>query len=308
MSMQNGVAAGFICHEPDLARFQAALGAMIDQAERIYVADNASACQKDLSDFLAKSSAAGRIVFLPSESNRGVSEVLDDLLKRAEQDHMTWLISMDQDSILEDGALAKLVETGEKYQTAVVSPLVRDIRRKNETAPKREDRITETEFCITSGCLMNVKEVLACGGMDRFLFIDFVDTELCHRLHLAGKRILLDHRVMLDHELGTITPARLEKFWLFLAQKLRLPALGKLSYHREVVPLRMYYATRNALYLEEKYRDHPHPFFSEKWAVQNGISSILRGRQKIRIWKAFRRGLKDGKKAKAEVREKRREE
>ena len=295
MTEINGLAVGFICYEPDPDRLIMAVNALKAQAAHIYIVDNASSNEEVFSRLLSQDPVADKISWIRNEENLGVAAPLDDLLSRASNDGYQWLLSMDQDSVFEEGALKILHQTGEEYHAALVCPLAADPRRKNEPPAKKEDLISEVPFCITSGSLMNIEKIQKAGGIDRFLFIDLIDTELCYRLILNGEKILCDHKVLLNHELGKITPSPFEKEALYLFHKTGISVFGKLSYKREVFPERVYYVTRNALYLESKYNAHPLPEFSSSWAFKNGISSVLRGKKKIKIWKNFRRGWKDGK-------------
>lgn len=89
-----------------------------------------------------------------------------------------------------------------------------------------------TVMAITSGSLLDYEKVKIIGGMREDYFIDFLDNEYCMRVYVAGYRISINCKVILDHAIGN----RVTKKFLFLTVK---P-----NHH---LPVRRYYITRNGL-------------------------------------------------------------
>ena len=296
-------AAAVICYNPDIPRLKACIDAAAGQVQKVYCFDNGSANVEEILALAAQERPAGQCVeLIRSPENRGIPAAMNEMLRRADEDGMTWLLSLDQDSVAGEGMAEKLVEAILSDESAALAcPVVYDGRRGGPGEVTGEERIGETDFCITSGCLMDVRKVLEIGGLDEWLFIDFVDNELCHRVRLNGYKIMQNHAVVLDHELGKITPSPHAGFYRRFYDSTHLPLFQKLTYRREVVPMRVRYATRNCLYLKKKYRKYPNPAFTVRWTVYNGLSSIVRGRKKGKIASAFLQGLKEGCAAKCEA-------
>lgn len=108
---------------------------------------------------------------------------------------------------------------------------------------------------------------------------------------LNGYKILRINSVVLDHELGNISPSRFSHLFLKLGDMLRCQKIKSLSYTRSVSPMRVYYATRNSIYLSNKYPNSEIKEFSRKFAFFNGISSLLRGKNKVKILQAIVKGF-----------------
>lgn len=142
---------------------------------------------------------------------------------------------------------------------------------------------------------MNIQKTLEIGGFDEWLFIGLVDNEICYRIKLNGYRIIRNNSVILNHELGNLTPSKFEKAYLKLGDILHSDTVKKMSYKRQVNPMRLYYATRNMIYLENKYPAQKVDAWSLKTLLKNSISSILRGKNKIKIIKALYQGITDGR-------------
>lgn len=144
------------------------------------------------------------------------------------------------------------------------------------------------------------------GGFDEFFFIDFVDNEYCKRLVLNGYKILRCNNIIINQEFGKIQlklPYRV-KFYTRLSSILYNKNVAKLSYKKEVSPLRVYYVHRNLLYLNKKYKNfggigyenfYCHSF--RGFLLYFSLPSFVRGSQKWKILKAIVRGLYDGHKS-----------
>ena len=172
--------------------------------------------------------------------------------------------------------------------------MIEDVRRKNEAPAVVKNMVEDVNFCITSGSFMNVKKALEVGGFDEKLFIGLVDDEICYKIKKNGYRIIRNDAVVLNHELGNLTPSKHESFYLRIGEILHSDSIKKLSYKRTVNPMRLYYATRNMIYLNKKYPQESMSW-STKRLVYNSVSSLLRGRRKVSLLKSVINGIKDGK-------------
>ena len=285
-------AAGIVLYNPDIARLKENLEAVTSQVKKVYCFNNGlknANCVKKLFNNY------NNVYLIGEGKNLGIATALNELVKQADQDKMEWLLTLDQDSVVCDGMVESLASLKNEENVAIICPIIEDVRRKNEKVVCTSDTYEDIKFCITSGSFMNVKKTIEIGGFDDWLFIGLVDDEICYRARINGYRIIRNNNVVLNHELGNLTPSKLEKFYLKVGDLLHNEGIKKLSYKREVSPMRLYYATRNMVYLNRKYPDSLETTWSNKRIVKNSISSIIRGKQKTRLFRAVIRGVNDGK-------------
>ena len=235
------------------------------------------------------------VYIIGNGKNIGIASALNAIINEANEREIDWVITLDQDSVVCDNMIEALSSLIDKKNTAIVCPIILDERRKNEIPIQVKQGWEDINFCITSGSFMNVKITQEIGGFDDFLFIGLVDNDICYRIVNNGYRIIRNNNVILNHQLGNLSPSKFENFYLKLGDILNSQTIKKLSYKREVSPLRLYYATRNMIYLKHKYNLKNNESFNCNY-VYNGISCILRGKQKYRLVKAFISGVWDGKK------------
>jgi GT2 family glycosyltransferase len=88
-----------------------------------------------------------------------------------------------------------------------------------------------TERALTSGSLCQVDTLRGVGGFRTDLVIDFVDWDLCLRLHKAGWRIAIEPTAVLEHSIGRATTHR-------------VPLVGEVTTSNHAAD-RQYYKYRN---------------------------------------------------------------
>lgn len=287
--MNEKVCAGIVLYNPDLDRLARNVQAISAQVSLVLCFDNGSANMEGIKRIL---SGFKNLRVIEGGSNLGISVALNRMAKVAEDSGCAWFLSLDQDSVCPGGMIEALMTYGGYERVGAICPRFVDTRRPKEEPP--EGVWCDVEDCITSGMLMKLDVLDRIGGMDETLFMGFVDDEYCYRLRLSGYRIIQANSVVLDHELGELTPSRGRGFWLALGGLLYSKKIKALSYKRKVAPMRVYYGTRNAIYLEKKYCHFKNPMFTRKAAIKSGISSILRAQDKGAVATAFRKGLRDG--------------
>ncbi|CAK2053801.1 rhamnosyltransferase [Vibrio crassostreae] len=129
---------------------------------------------------------------------------------------------------------------------------------------------------ITSGMLYSLEISNHIGGFDEKLFLDMVDFEICWRARNKGYNVIVDKKVIMQHQVG-------ENAFNFFGRKLPISA-----------PIRNYYQTRNNLYLLIN-SDSPLPYklymFSRR-LVNIIINLIFVGNKKERLVYNLK-GIKD---------------
>jgi rhamnosyltransferase len=201
-----------------------------------------------------------------TSNNVGVAAALNKGLKRAIDEGYDWLLTMDQDSVFEPGALKELKDIAStcREDIAIVSPF-HFIKR-----TVRKSSIEEVNFTMTSGNLLRISAAKKAGPFEERLFIDSVDNEYCLRLRKNGLKIIRVNKSILNHSLGT------------------RGSFGNITHNAE----RRYYITRNMLYVMKKY--FPKFFlFGSKELVKSFLLILLIENDKINKLKSMSRGMRD---------------
>lgn len=285
-------AAGIVLYNPKIDRLKENIEAIIPQVKILYCYNNGLGNAQRVMDLL-KSYA--NIVVLGRGTNDGISKALNCIVEQADKDNIQWLLTLDQDSIVSDDMIQSLATLTNIENAGIICPQLKDIRRKNEQPVSPLDSYEDVDICFTSGSFMNVKATKSIGGFDKYLFIDFVDHDICLRMKCEGYRVIRNNSVVLDHELGTLRASRFEKIYLKLGALLHSETIKKLSYKRTVSPMRVYYSTRNMIYMKKKFSNYTTRKSWNTKLIKNIVSYLLRGEKKISILKSIAKGLKDGK-------------
>lgn len=221
--------------------------ALRGQVERVHIVDNGS----DLSSIgLLRSLEKEPFIsidFLPE--NRGIGYALNRGVQRAREAGCTWLLTMDQDSVV-DGSFVAAYRAALEREPEMVSLAPRITTRARE----KDATGGEISYAITSGNLVRVSVFDRIGGYDEGFFVDCIDFDFCLRMRRAGYAL---HRVAdarMSHQLG---------------EKIEVPEVIGRRYARHS-PVRRYYMYRNFLYLAER-----HFFKFPGFVAKLGISSLL---------------------------------
>lgn len=178
------------------------------------VVDDAS--PPDVDPLLDALRAAGADV-IRHTTNAGIARSLNDGLAAAIAQRAGWLLTIDQDSVIDDDYLARLLRSRDAAvavlgphlvgavgagsvddEGAALSYLVTDVRG-----------IATTPEIIQTGSLWSVAALTAIGGFDEALGIDAVDAAACVRLRAAGRRIVIAPGVSISHRIGNARPVHL---------------------------------------------------------------------------------------------------
>jgi rhamnosyltransferase len=171
----------------------------------VLIVDNASTTGLDA---LGVCQAAGADVMRMVE-NVGVSGALAAAHARAHG--YRWLLSFDQDSVVEDGFVGALRSSPatREDRVAMVGPLVVDQDggtplqgNGDQSAPYHVPLI------ITSGALCRVSALDDVDGFRSDLFIDHVDHDVCLRLRRRGWFVAIEPAVTMRHSIGAMRTHR----------------------------------------------------------------------------------------------------
>lgn len=291
MSSISDIAAGIVLFNPEeRERVEKCIDSVARQVKHVYIFDNST------EDVNLKYD--DNVTCLSEKKNKGIAYALNRIMEKAKNDGYSWVLTMDQDSILPFGMIEDFLNYTDERNIGIICPQVIDKRR---SYMKAEDS-NGTEYldmCITSASCTSVKAWENIGGFDEWLFIDLVDNEFCKRLVVSGYKILQVKKWILDQEFGKISPKspKKQKFWINLSKVLHNPNIAKFSYKKSVSALRVYYTCRNIIYVNrklKKYGKTAYENYNCKGYVGFWISfvipSILRGKNKIKIFNAVVKG------------------
>ncbi|MFT4197725.1 MAG: glycosyltransferase family 2 protein [Pseudoxanthomonas sp.] len=207
-----GVCAVVVTHRPDLPTLRQVLAAVRPQVGHLLVFDNASGDAQTAA--LLDQAEADGIVVVRSPTNLGLGAAYNRAARHAVALGASHMLMLDQDSVLEPGAVARLHEALQRLGAAAVGPQFRDARsgrlapfvqigfpfnRKRYGGP---GQAVEADFLITSGTLVTLARYAASGGLDEALFIDNVDLDWCFRLRRQGGRLYGVCDARMRHAIG----------------------------------------------------------------------------------------------------------
>lgn len=245
------------------------------EVDVLYIMDNSA----ESHSFIQENLPFPNIVYLHDSKNEGIAKRLNQAAALAMESGFNWMLTMDQDSYFELGAVSRFVSYIESYEyknlTAVFGV--------NYTEPQMDkSRFKEVPLVITSGSIINLPILKKMGSFDENLFIDEVDSEYCYRSRLSGYKILECSAIYLHHLLGEIKMGRSLKS-------------GKYTPRRLHAPIRLYYMVRNYFYVQHKL---PLISVAEKKEMKRGLlvrikNNLIYNPQRWHVIKYIAKGYLD---------------
>lgn len=179
-----------------------------------------------------------KVFYIRNNENLGVAKALNLAAKMALERQYEWLLTMDQDSCFDKPMIAAYWKCFGKFynldKVAIFAPFFMPVPVAESESCQYEEVLT----VITSGNLLNLNLLKKIGGFEEKLFIDEVDHDYCLRARLMGYKILKFKNIYFKHEIG----------------ETRLIKIGnRIGHFFKHDPKRLYYITRNNLYIWKKY-------------------------------------------------------
>jgi|SRR5690606_4796189 len=227
------VAAVFVLYNPS-EEFIYNLNSVRKQVDWVYIIDNSENVNESV---IRKIKLLENIEYLFNKSNIGIAAAINKAAELAIENNFEFILTMDQDSFIEENYINKMLQIlSVKGKIGLLAPLVVHILNPKEPTTRSLERIT---VAMTSGCLVRLSAYKFINGFLEKLFIDYVDNEFCLRLKKSGYEVYRLNSVKLYHNLGDIKPKKI-LFWKVFP-----------TYHS---PLRLYYRTRNRLFVYKNYK------------------------------------------------------
>jgi len=223
------------------------------------------------------------IEIIANKANIGIAKALNQGAERAIELGYSWVLTMDQDSIIDDNIISSMIsfleKRSDKKNIAVLSP--RHLLQQDATIKVDDEtrEYTKTINVMTSGNLLNLNIWKKIGGFEEKLFIDMVDLEYNCRCAQNGYKVIMLNHVIMPHSLGNLQVKRLfgKEF--------------KIMNHNYI---RKYYQTRNTLYTYFKYKTTvPEVYKSVKFLLGVLVTTIIFEDQKLKKLYFMARGFID---------------
>lgn len=184
--------------------------------------------------------------------NVGVARSLNLGLSIAEANGFKWVLTLDDDTVIDEKMVEKLVQSwsaaSEKFRNPIALLALGYVEHTDARKTSRSDpiRFRNKRALITSGCLISVSAFHQIGPFREEFFIDAVDYDYGLRARALGFFIVQSSEIGMTHSIGERTGHRLGPFKVFTSNH---------------VPWRRYYFARNwtVLILEQLWTD---PLFS----------------------------------------------
>jgi len=227
------------------------INSYIDYIDILFAIDNSETANIDFVNLLLSNP---KICYISNNENLGIAKALNQGAELAMQKNFSWLLTMDQDSKFEDDNAKYFFNCFDKLEnlneTAIICANRQPATNFDKTAGNIYD-IEAVSIVITSGNLLNLKLYKQIGKFEEKLFIDQVDHDYNLRALLKKYKIIKLKNILINHSLGK---------QVFVNKKLFIHS-----------PIRIYYQTRNFLYMLSKYF-----FFFPRLFLGYGFNEIKR--------------------------------
>lgn len=230
-------AIGIVTYQPDLPRLEENLKAARLQAAPILIVDNGS---RNVADIRALAEGA---ILIENPSNLGIATALNQLCLRAVDEGYEWVVTLDQDSVIQPDMLQELCRYTDQADVAIICPRIED-RHLGRLHTQHTSGTEYIDHAITAGNMVRLEAWQAVGGFTDELFIDGVDFDFCLKLREGGWKILRTNNVCLVQEIGH-------------GRKISLPFHHQMSVLNHS-PQRLYYIARNYLWIGRRHHQRLH--------------------------------------------------
>lgn len=282
------IGALIVLYQPDREMIGKVINCLLQQVDEICVVDNSD---RDNSTLIPATDDKIQYIFM--NGNKGIAAAQNRAIDYFIKQSFDYIISCDQDTIIDNTTISKLSQTMLDLQqagikVAAVAPIGIDyythqpLSYKIETIGKQQiagHELLEVTHTMNSMSLIPIHILKEVGGMEEELFIDAVDCEWGWRAkERIGARSFCDTKIHMNHALGIGTKQ----------------IAG--AYRIHITPAsRMYYQYRNYLWLLRR------QYTPWKWIYINGFKYIvkvffytIKGPNRRSYLVQIMRGIRDG--------------
>lgn len=256
----NRVVAVVVTYNPNLALLEKCLASIKDQVCKIIIVDNAS---KNIENIIALSKKY-RCDFIENGFNAGVPYALKHGIEYSLRYLPEWILFLDQDSVVFEGAIAKAIELYRllpnhlKSQVGVIA-----LGQREGQGPCI---MREVFYYTFSGTLIKTKLAMEIPFRVNF-FLDQADFDLYARVREHGYKTMLIDCKLMQHRIGIPiyipSVVKTKILMVKILKRIGIRSLGNIVIRNDVSkvvsyepPSRYYYIVRNSLILlMEKRKD-----------------------------------------------------
>lgn len=252
----------------------------INEINKLYLIDNSEKSNDAISSYFQGNS---KVEYVFNKGNLGIAKAQNIGAEKAISAGYSFLLTMDQDSGVTPGMIAKLLYVFEEYKNiGLVSPVHANKFNIPKTSNRRFDEVLNAK---SSGNIISLDAYKNVGTFNEEYFIDYVDIEYCMRLKASGYKVIQVNDAILIHNEADMSK---RKFFF------------KFVYPYNHNPIRFYYISRNRFYLRDKFKTvFPEYFKKEiKSFINIFIKVFLYENHKILKFKMSFYGYRDYKEGK----------
>jgi len=283
------ICAGITMFNPEIERLEQNINSILPQVEKLYLIDNAS---ENAGEIKLKFSGNEKIEITENSENLGIATALNQMCRKGIDDGFEWIVTLDQDSILEVDGVERYLEFVNREDVALITPKFDDDNEPDIISSGKEEDFEFVTRCNTSGSFVRLSAYKEVGGFDDKMFIDCVDFDFCTALIEHGFRILRSNKTIIHHRLGEAKEIR---FFIPIGRVLGNKKLQKSLFTYNHSPLRTYYYARNIHYYMEKHKNSIDLETEKRVYLKWVVLKLFFEKDKLKKLKAIRKGKKDAK-------------
>lgn len=249
------ICAVVVAFEPKPALLQELVTRLLPQVNKILVVDNTPA-SGDVTEVALHlwASPDDRVSLVRFGRNLGIAAGMNEGIRIARNEGYEYVLLSDQDSRPAKDMVSQLLDAGRSMvkhgvRVGCVCPAFVDLVTGqpvpfqvhlpgqlfySKCSAEEAVPVVEIITAITSGSLISMDALKIVGPMNEDLFIDYVDTDWCHRARACGLRLFGVGTAKLEHRLGEDA----FRVWYL-----------KWRWFNDCSPRRMYFRVRNFLFL-----------------------------------------------------------
>jgi GT2 family glycosyltransferase len=160
------------------------------------------------------------VLYVSAPHNPGLAVAYNHVLKLAEAEGYEWLLTLDQDSILQANFLSRIAELAYELRPAktvgaIVPQVIADGRIISPFQflfgawPHWFGRgyvgiSRRAAYAANSGATLRVSALREIGGYDPMFPLDLSDTSLFHRMHESGKSVFIAGDLLVHHDFALL--------------------------------------------------------------------------------------------------------
>lgn len=198
------------------------------------------------------------MIYINNNENLGIGTALNIGCDKAIELGYDWILTMDQDSKFID--INKYLDCSKNIIDKEQNIGIITLNHSHHTQKTKDDECNyiQKDIVIASGNLVNLKHFNNIGRFDDNLFIDMVDYDFSHKVIINDLKIFFLHNIYIIHELGEVFKRK-----NLITRKIK----EKIEHNSQ----RVYYITRNRLYLSKIYRK----YFPKEYSLLKTINILF---------------------------------